>query len=90
MTDPMTEDEQAVAYFERLAAEAGTPALGADEAAAVLDLARDVAHGAERRFAPLAAYAAGLAIGAATPPGDRATAVAGIIEVVHRLDASGT
>ena len=87
MTEPM--DEQAVMFFERLAAEAGTPALQADESAAILDLARDVAHGSERRFAPLAAYAAGLAIGAATAPGDRAIAVAGIIEAVHRLDSGG-
>lgn len=29
----------------------------------VLDLARDVAHGTERRFAPLTAYALGVAVG---------------------------
>ena len=30
-----------------------------DEIDAILDLARDVAHGTERRFAPLSAYLAG-------------------------------
>lgn len=33
--------------------------LSDDEVDAILDLARDVAHGTERRFAPLSAYLAG-------------------------------
>jgi hypothetical protein len=33
--------------------------LSEDEIEAILDLARDVAHGTERRFAPLSAYLAG-------------------------------
>ena len=33
--------------------------LSDDEVEAILDLARDVAHGTERRFAPLSAYVAG-------------------------------
>lgn len=33
--------------------------LGDEEVDAILDLARDVAHGTERRFAPLSAYLAG-------------------------------
>lgn len=33
--------------------------LGADEVDSVLDLARTVAHGSERRFAPLSSYLAG-------------------------------
>jgi hypothetical protein len=40
------------------AAEVGI-ALGDDEVEAVLALARTVAHGSERRFAPLATYLAG-------------------------------
>lgn len=39
----------------------GLPSVDDEEAALVLDLARAVAHGWERRFAPLAAYALGLA-----------------------------
>lgn len=33
--------------------------LTADEVDLILDLARDIAHGTERRFAPLSAYLAG-------------------------------
>lgn len=50
----------------------GVDAWDGDEAALVLDLAREIAHGTERRFAPLTAYALGLAVGAAAagaPPG---------------------
>lgn len=47
----------------------GIEAWDGDEAALVLDLARDVAHGTERRFAPLTAYALGLAVGAAAADG---------------------
>jgi hypothetical protein len=35
----------------------------------VLDLARDVAHGSERRFAPLTAYVVGAYVAAATANG---------------------
>lgn len=34
----------------------------------VLDLAREVAHGTERRFAPLTAYALGVAVGSRLGP----------------------
>ncbi len=45
-------------YPERYAEALGLE-MGADEIAAVLDLARVVAHGTERRFAPLSTYLAG-------------------------------
>jgi hypothetical protein len=48
-------------WFEALAERAETPVIGQDEADAVLDLTRVVAHSSERRFAPLTAYVAGLA-----------------------------
>lgn len=51
------------AFFERLAARAGTPALADEEAALVLRITKVVAEWSERRFAPLTAYAAGLMIG---------------------------
>lgn len=41
--------------------------LGPDERAAVLDLARVVAHGVERSAAPLACYAVGRVLGASAP-----------------------
>lgn len=48
--------------------------LSDEEAARVLDLARVVAHGSERRYAPLAAYLAGKFVtersAAGVPPAD--------------------
>lgn len=78
-------DRELEAYFARLGAEAGTPALSDAEADEVLDLTRVVAHTVERRYAPLAAYAAGLAIGTATDPAQRATRVREILRAVRRL-----
>jgi hypothetical protein len=38
-----------------------------DAATAILDLARDAAHGVARPAAPIAAYAVGVAVGLGTP-----------------------
>jgi hypothetical protein len=47
-------------YAEALEAESGcTLGLTDEEVDAVLDLARDVAHATERRYAPLSAFVAG-------------------------------
>lgn len=51
-------------WLERYAEMLGVAPLTEDEVAALLDLARDVAHGAERRFAPLSTFLAGVAAGA--------------------------
>ena len=59
----MTDDPQQV--FADLTAAMGAPALGPEEVTAVLRLAKVVADASERRFAPLACYAAGLVIGTA-------------------------
>ena len=48
---------------QRAAEALGLSALTEDEIETVLDLARDVAHGTERRFAPLTTFLAGLAVG---------------------------
>jgi uncharacterized protein DUF6457 len=45
----------------------GAQAVGADEAEAVLELARVVAHNSERRAAPVSAYLVGMAVGGAAP-----------------------
>jgi hypothetical protein len=79
-------DEAMTEFFAALAARAGTPALDEAEAEEVLLLAKVVAHTFERRFAPLAAYAAGLLIGAGTPPEERARAVTEIIDAARDLD----
>ncbi len=80
-------DDACRAFFGALAAEAGTPELGDDEAEAVLDLARVVAHTHERRFAPLAAYAVGLVLGAGDEPAARERAVREVLAAVERLAA---
>jgi hypothetical protein len=81
----MIKDADLQAYFDRLAAEAGTPPLTPDETDAVLDLTKVVAHTSERFYAPIAAYAAGLAIGGGTDPDDRAKRVRELIGVVQKL-----
>jgi len=60
-----------------------------DEVGAILDLARDVAHGTERRFAPLSTYLTGKFVARRT--GEGATvdeALREAQEVVGRLLAS--
>jgi hypothetical protein len=81
----MTYDAALNTYFARLAAEGGTPPLTPEETDAVLALTKVVAHTAERYYAPLAAYAAGLAIGADTDPAVRAARVRELIDVVRKL-----
>lgn len=79
-------DETLEAFFTRLAAEAGTPSLGSDEARHVLDLTRVVAHRVERRYAPLTAYVAGLALGAeGAGPEQRAARIRDLTAVIERL-----
>jgi Domain of unknown function (DUF6457) len=60
--------------------------LSEDEVEAILDLARDVAHGTERRFAPLSAYLAGKYVTRRVAEGTSAEeAVHEAQEVVGRL-----
>ncbi len=47
-------------WLRRYAEELGEEPLSRDEVVTLLDLARDVAHGTERRFAPVSAFLAGL------------------------------
>ncbi len=76
----MTDDLEHV--FDELTASMGAPALGPEEMAAVLRLAKVVADASERRFAPLTCYAAGLVIGGG-PDGDRLARLQEIIERVR-------
>jgi hypothetical protein len=50
-------------WLDRFAAALGERPLSGAEMGAILKLARDVAHGVERKLAPLAAYLAGVAVG---------------------------
>lgn len=81
----MTADEPLESFFARLADAAGTVPITPAEADAVLDLARVVAHGTERRYAPLTAYAVGLALGPDVDPVGREARVRAVIDVVHEL-----
>jgi len=51
------------AWVNGLAEELGEAPLGRREVGEVLKLARDVAHGVERKLAPLAAFVAGVHVG---------------------------
>lgn len=48
---------------DRLAGALGEAALTDEEVELLLDLARDVAHGTERRYAPLSTFLVGVALG---------------------------
>jgi hypothetical protein len=50
-------------WIDRFADALGERRLEPKEAGAILKLSRDVAHGVERRLAPLASYLAGLYVG---------------------------
>jgi hypothetical protein len=56
-------------WLEKLAAAVGVEPLTREETAGVLKLARDVAHGVERKFAPLSTYLLGVAVGRETASG---------------------
>jgi hypothetical protein len=60
--------------------------LSADEQEAVLELARIVAHGTERKNAPLASYVTGLFVGAhGLSPGARAHALDRAVKKAREL-----
>lgn len=73
-------------FFADLATTAGTAPLSAGEAEELLDLARVVAHSVERKYAPLATYAVGLALEAGMDPDERAARIGAVKEAVHRGD----
>ena len=79
--------------MEQAAAVVGQEPLRDDEVATILRLARDVAHGVERKAAPVAAYLAGLAAGAGGAA-DRADAlreaVRGIIATIPPPEPRGS
>lgn len=76
----MSADEEFLAQMSDLL---GTPLLSSQERAAVLDLTRVIAHSTERRFGPLAVYALGLSMTAATSPHDRLERVQQAIVVIE-------
>lgn len=85
----MTTDDDLDALFTALSERTGLPRPTAAEALAALDLARVVAHGSVRKGAPLACYAAGLALAASTDPEERATRLRQLVHEVDALVAEG-
>jgi len=72
-------------YPERYAEALGLD-MGADQVAAVLDLARVVAHGTERKFAPLSTYLAGQFVAQRMRAGvPHADALAEAVSVAERV-----
>jgi hypothetical protein len=65
----------------------GEEGMQAEEVAIVLRLARDVAHGVERKMAPIAAYMVGAAVGRAdaSRSGHRLEELRAAIESIRRL-----
>jgi Domain of unknown function (DUF6457) len=56
-------------WLDELAEALGVEPLRGDQSGALLRFTRDVAHGVERRFAPLAAFVVGRAVGRAETQG---------------------
>lgn len=69
-------------WLARYAQALGVEPLGEAEAQALLDLARDVAHGSERKHAPLSTFLAGVLAGRG---GDRAAALRAATEAAEGL-----
>lgn len=70
-------------WLDRYAAALGMSPLDPSEVDAILDLAREVAHGTERKNAPLAAFLAGRS------GGDVATALAAARQTMPGPDRTG-
>jgi DNA-binding IclR family transcriptional regulator len=81
------EDEELHRLFTALGGRAALPIPSDAEVIAALDLARVVAHGSVRRGAPLVCYAAGLAMGAAMDPAERAARLAALVAEVEAMAA---
>jgi hypothetical protein len=85
----MSADDAVLAELSELL---GLPLLSEEEQEAVLDLTRVVAHGVQRRFGPLTAYALGLAMSLradedGSDPADRTLRVRRAIEVLTTAQA---
>jgi hypothetical protein len=63
-----------VSWIDELAAALGTEPLSEDEAERLLNVARDVAHGIERKITPLATFLLGMSVQARMQGGDTRTA----------------
>lgn len=78
-------------WVEGLAASLGVTPVTDEEEATLLAVARDVAHGVERKVTPVAAFVLGEAVGGRVAAGqDRSSALAGAIaDLRATLPSSG-
>jgi hypothetical protein len=77
-------------WIDQLAGSLGEDPISPEEVGAVLKLARDVAHGVERKLAPLSTYLAGVHAGrTAAAGGTRAVALGRVVEAAGRLIPEG-
>jgi DNA-binding IclR family transcriptional regulator len=83
------EDEELDHLFTALGERGGLPTPTDAEVVAALDLARVVARGLVRRGAPLACYAAGLAMGAAMDPAEREARLRALVAEAEALVEEG-
>ncbi len=76
-------------WLDQLATTLGLDPLGPDEMNDLLDAARDVAHGVERKITPLAAFVLGMAVRDRMAAGaDRGSALADTLSELRRLLAT--
>lgn len=76
-------------WLDQLATTLGLDPLGPDEMNDLLDAARDVAHGVERKITPLAAFVLGMAVRDRMAAGaDRESALADTLSELRRLLAT--
>ena len=73
-------------WIDRFADALGVPPIEAKEMGALLKMSREVAHGVERKYAPLSTYVAGLYVGSRTAAGESAAEALGrAVEEARRL-----
>ena len=71
-------------WLDRVAEALDEPAIAPVELGALLKLTRDVAHGVERRFAPISAFLIGVAVGQRTAKGqDRDAAFRDVVDTAR-------
>ena len=86
MTEHVPDSETAAQWIARLARELGIDGMTPRAQAALLSMARDVAHGSERKYAPLASFVAGRYVELAARNGrDIESALRDVGEAVTRL-----
>lgn len=84
--DPTADLQTAQQWIARLSSELGVEGMTLQTQAALLAIARDVAHGAERKYAPLASFVAGRYVELAARDGrDVNTAMTEVSNAVRRL-----